>query len=149
MISAYGRLCSAHLKAISGLLEEFRLTIRGDKDQDRRLWVGLDKANHRVPIALLIRVQCQGKWERPIQCCIRAMHKTFSPFDDQLVILSLSNEFNFIWTRQDGSRCSKDWPSLAWKLDHRRRPDERFLFAHILETKYHQISTEVPSMILL
>ena len=35
------------------------------------------------------------------------------------------------------------WPSWVCKLDHRTRPDERFLLTKILGTKYHQISTEV------
>ena len=60
----------------------------------------------------------------PVQGCTRAKHKTYSPRDDQLVILSSSKVFNYFRTLWDEIRCV--WPSLVCKLNHRRRPDDRF-----------------------
>ena len=48
-------------------------------------------------------------------------------------------------TRRDEIRCL--WPSLFCEPDHSRRQDEIFLLTHVLGTNYHQISTEVRSMV--
>ena len=42
--------------------------------------------------------------------------------------------------------CLSLWPSLVCRLDHRRRPGERFLQKNILETIFHQTSTKAQSM---
>ena len=77
LTSEKGRLCSARLKASSGLMAEGVPTNnqRGRRSGPCRLWGGLDKARHIVPTALLVRVQCfrkslhkavQGPSTRPI-----------------------------------------------------------------------------------
>ena len=57
------RLCSARMKASSGMMAEGVPTNnqRGRRSGLCRLWGGLDKARHIVPIALLVRVQCFRK----------------------------------------------------------------------------------------
>ena len=74
---------------------------------------------------------------RSVQGCLRANHKTYGPLDDQWVILSSSEEFNYFRTL---TRCNSVglWPSLFCRLDHHRRPGDRFP-----STQYHKISTEV------
>ena len=39
------------------------------------------------------------------------------------------------------------WPSLAWRLDIRRSPGERFLQKHILESIFNQIWTKAQSLV--
>ena len=72
--------------------------------------------------------------ERHVQGCKRAKHKTYSPLDDHWVILSTSKAFDYIRT------------SLVCRLDHRRRPGERFLEKHILETIFHEMWIKAQSM---
>ena len=57
--SSLHRLCSARLKASSGLMAEGVPTNnqRGQRSGPCRLWGGLDIARHIVPTALLVRVQ--------------------------------------------------------------------------------------------
>ena len=62
-----------------------------------------------------------------VQGCKRAKHKTDSPLDDQLVILSSSKAFDYFRTRRGEIRCVFDRP-YVYKLDYRKRPAERFLF---------------------
>ena len=93
------------------------------------LWGGLDKSRHIVPTALLVRVQCFRK-------CLSSTRS---------IILSM-----IIWSYFRCRRCLTIFEpdetnklrvltSLVWRLDHRRRPVERFIQKLILETILHKI----------
>ena len=116
---------------------------RGRRSGPCRLWGGLDKARHKVPTALLVRVQCfrEGLYKavikrpstRPIvlsminvsYCCGRRRLTILNPTRRNSVYL---------------------WPFSVGKLYHRRRQGKKFLLTNILGSKYRQISTEVRSL---
>ena len=43
--------------------------------------------------------------EKFVQGCTRAKHKTYSPLDDQWIMLSSSKAFNYFRSRRDKIRC--------------------------------------------
>ena len=51
--------------------------------------------------------------ERSVQGCRRAKHKTYSPLDDQLVILSTSKAFDYFKARRDEIRFISDPPKFV------------------------------------
>ena len=87
------------------------------------LWGDLDKARHKVPTALLVRVQFSRKdlYKAVEWSCTR--HINYSPLNDHCVILLTLEAFNYFWAWQN-SLCL--WSPLVCRLDHRRRPDESF-----------------------
>ena len=109
-----------------------------------RLWGGLDITRHIVPTAFLVRVQCFRK----------GLYKVVEGPSTRPIVLSMINGSYYRRRRRltifrpDEMKSLCLWPSLLFKLDHGRRPGERFLLTNILGTKFHQISTEVRSMIL-
>ena len=75
-----------------------------------RLWGGLDKPRHIVPTALFVRVQ------RFKNGCKRAEHKTYSPLDDRLVILTTSKAFHYFRARRYEIRFAFDPPKFVNKI---------------------------------
>ena len=106
-------------------MRESRLTITGDGDQDHVAY----KVRHIVPTALLVRVQCLRN----------SLYKAVK--GPSTIVLSSSrwspghtSDVAGVWLfkspiRQNSLRI---WPSLVCRLDHRRRPGERFLPKQIL-----------------
>ena len=93
-----------------------------------------------VIAALLIKVQCLGK-------IYTTKIKTYRPLGDHWVILAMLKAFNYgIFFNPTGRNSLRIWPSLVWKLDHRRRLDEIFLQKQILKTIFHKISIKAQSM---
>ena len=103
------------------------------------LWVALDKASHIVPIALLfgaLRVR-EALFE----------HIAIEGTSTALIVISMFNGSYcrrrerlsiFIPTIGNSVRVR---PSIFCRVDHCRRPSERVLQRHILESIFHQIWT--------
>ena len=97
------------------------------------LWGGLDKSRHIVPTALLVRGRCFRN----------DMYKAVQGPSTRPIILSMITGSYFLSRRRLTLSATKRnsmriWPSLVWSLDDHRRPGERFLRKHILETIFYQ-----------
>ena len=108
---------------------------RGQRSGPCRLWGGLGKARHIVPTTLLVRVQCFRK----------GLYKAVQgPSTRPLVLLMINWSYRRRRRRRltifetDEMKFGVSLTSLVCKLDHRRRPGERFIFLERNFTKFRQ-----------
>ena len=88
-----------------------------------RLWGGLDKARHKVPIALLVRLQ---RLRKDLYKAVKGPSTRPIVLSMILVIPTTSKAFDYFRARRDEIRFTFDPPELCWQ-DHCRRQGEWFL----------------------
>ena len=138
------RLCSAHLEASLGPRTE-GVPInnhRGRRPRPCFLRGGLYKSRQIVPIVLLVRVQR----------FMKNLYKVVKLSSTRVIVLSrISASYIRRWGRltifkPDKTIFAVFLPSFVCKLDHRRRPSERFVQIYTLETIFHQIGIKAESV---